>query len=219
MNDGIVTTGNLNRSSFRKWDVVLGIEGVCSCLLTREVGCPTLIMEEKRMEKESKPKVIGGLGDKKSNGGTQWYEQDRVYDVGETATSIPAESSFHPNYGELGKRLRIRKLTPDECMRLMAFEHRDTERMKAAGLSNSIIYHSAGDSIVVSVLIGIFAKMLGIDPKPELEAHAEKLSAEGSGGGGKVIDDFYRCRKPREYDESGPSLRCNCGGLKVRGGD
>lgn len=26
--------------------------------------------------------VIGGLGEKKSNGGTQWYQQDRVYTMG-----------------------------------------------------------------------------------------------------------------------------------------
>lgn len=28
----------------------------------------------------TEPKVIGGIGDKKSNGGTQWYQQDRIYD-------------------------------------------------------------------------------------------------------------------------------------------
>lgn len=25
-------------------------------------------------------KVLGGLGEKKSNSGTQWYQQDRIYD-------------------------------------------------------------------------------------------------------------------------------------------
>ena len=174
--------GNLNRSAYRKYDEVLGGEGIARCILTREVGCPTLVLEEKTMEKESEPRVLGGLGERKSNGGTQWYEQDRVYDSGETATSIPAESSFHPSYADKRERLRIRKLTPDECMRLMAFEQCDTDAMREAGESNAIIYHSAGDSIVVSVLMGIFAKMLGIDPRPELEAHADRLAEEGSGG-------------------------------------
>ena len=26
------------------------------------------------------PRLLGGLGEKKSNGGTQYYQQDRVYD-------------------------------------------------------------------------------------------------------------------------------------------
>ena len=41
------------------------------------------------------PRVIGGLGEKKSNGGTQWYQQDRVYDDG---CAISVTSSFHPYY-------------------------------------------------------------------------------------------------------------------------
>lgn len=31
------------------------------------------------MNKE-KPRVITGIGEKKSNNGTQWYQQDRIYD-------------------------------------------------------------------------------------------------------------------------------------------
>lgn len=30
--------------------------------------------------KDDLPYVIGGLGEKKSNGGTQYFQQDRVYD-------------------------------------------------------------------------------------------------------------------------------------------
>ena len=29
---------------------------------------------------ENDVKVLGGLGEKKSNSGTQWYQQDRIYD-------------------------------------------------------------------------------------------------------------------------------------------
>ena len=28
---------------------------------------------------DEKPKVLGGIGEKKSNSGTQWYQQDRIY--------------------------------------------------------------------------------------------------------------------------------------------
>lgn len=36
------------------------------------------------------PKVIGGIGEKKSNGGTQWYQQDRVYSIAKVALCVPA---------------------------------------------------------------------------------------------------------------------------------
>ena len=58
--------------------------------------------------------------------------------------------------------LRIRKLTPCECYKLMGFTPIDYERC-AKIQSNATIYHQAGDSIVVTVLIAIFGKLLGID--------------------------------------------------------
>ena len=36
------------------------------------------------------PSVVGGIGEKKSNGGTQFYQQDRVYDGDKIATSLSA---------------------------------------------------------------------------------------------------------------------------------
>lgn len=62
----------------------------------------------------------------------------------------------------LPKHLRIRKLTPCECYKLMGFTQVDYERC-AKIQSNATIYHQAGDSIVVTVLIAIFGKLLGID--------------------------------------------------------
>lgn len=105
-------------------------------------------------------KLLGGIGEMKSNNGTQYYEQNRIYDSETVATSIPASPSFHPNYYT---NLRIRKLTPRECVRLMGFQDRDTEAMYEAGLSNSAIYHCAGDSICVNVLMAIFAPLFDKD--------------------------------------------------------
>ena len=101
--------------------------------------------------------VIGGIGGKKSNNGTQWFLQDRVYD---NKISPAICTSFNPYF--LTKHLRIRKLTPCECYKLMGFTQRDYERC-AKIQSNATIYHQAGDSIVVTVLIAIFGKLLGID--------------------------------------------------------
>ena len=54
--------------------------------------------------------------------------------------------------------LRIRKLTPKECMRLMGFSDEDYESMVEFGLTPTQIYHCAGDSIVVSCIIGIMSQ-------------------------------------------------------------
>ena len=101
--------------------------------------------------------VIGGIGEKKSNNGTQWFLQDRVYD---NKISPAICTSFNPYF--LTKHLRIRKLTPCERYKLMGFTKMDYERC-AKIQSNATIYHQAGDSIVVTVLIAIFGKLLGID--------------------------------------------------------
>jgi len=56
--------------------------------------------------------------------------------------------------------LRIRKLTPCECMRLMGFTDDDYQALVNAGLSDSAIYHCAGDSIIVTCLISILSPLL-----------------------------------------------------------
>lgn len=57
------------------------------------------------------------------------------------------------------KNLRIRKMTPRECFRLMGVKDKDFDNI-AQNQSNSSLYHLAGDSIVVDVLMAIFKEML-----------------------------------------------------------
>lgn len=54
--------------------------------------------------------------------------------------------------------LRIRKLTPKECWRLMGFDDCDVEKA-AKVCSNSQLYKQAGNSIVVNVLEAIFKEL------------------------------------------------------------
>lgn len=56
--------------------------------------------------------------------------------------------------------LRIRRLTPRECLRLMAVRDSDIDNM-IKNQSESSLYHLAGDSIVVNVLMAIFKEMIG----------------------------------------------------------
>lgn len=52
--------------------------------------------------------------------------------------------------------IRIRKLTPLECWRLMGFDDEDFRKAEASGVSNTQLYKQAGNSIVVNVLEKIF---------------------------------------------------------------
>jgi site-specific DNA-cytosine methylase len=165
------------------------------------------------MNKE-KPKVLGGLGEKKSNSGTQWYQQDRIYDnkiaISITATFLPwyitkekymndvnlkskckrleslvDKTEFeegkvlnmdlynqttnenisqcltepHHNSQRLFDGLRIRKLTPKECWRLMGFDDKDYEKASKVN-SNAQCYKQAGNSICVPVLEAILKNLL-----------------------------------------------------------
>ena len=55
--------------------------------------------------------------------------------------------------------LRIRKLTPRECFRLMGVKDKDFDNV-SKNQSDSSLYHLAGDSIVVNVLMAIFKEMI-----------------------------------------------------------
>lgn len=80
--------------------------------------------------------------------------------------------------GVMEENLKIRKLTPKECMRLMGFEDKDTESMQNAGMTDSQIYHCAGDSIVVTVLMGIFGTLCGVeDYEQRIKDYANELAA------------------------------------------
>lgn len=57
------------------------------------------------------------------------------------------------------KEVRIRKLTPKECWRLMGFTDEDFEKAQKVN-SDSQLYKQAGNSIVVQVLEAIFREML-----------------------------------------------------------
>lgn len=55
--------------------------------------------------------------------------------------------------------LKIRKLTPKECFRLMGFDDEDFEKAAKVN-SNAQLYKQAGNSIVVNVLEAILTNLL-----------------------------------------------------------
>lgn len=84
---------------------------------------------------------------------TQGFDGTRYYD--NVSPSLKASRS---GLKTLTNNLRIRKLTPKECWRLMGFADEDFYKAEAVN-SNTQLYKQAGNSIVVDVIEKIYEKL------------------------------------------------------------
>lgn len=122
---------------------------------------PCALDGSKSIEKViNKPKLVGGIGER--NFGSQYRQGNRIYDANAIAMYLNASPIGNAGgYSYLYKTdLRIRKLTPKECWRLMGFDDEDIDKAISVGMSNSQLYKQAGNSIVVDVLEAIFKQLL-----------------------------------------------------------
>ena len=69
--------------------------------------------------------------------------------------------------GVITPDMRIRKLTPKECWRLMGFEDTDFDKAQAVPTSDTQLYKQAGNSIVVNVLEAVFRNLFGVKVEKE----------------------------------------------------
>lgn len=103
---------------------------------------------------------INPLKDKTRYG---WHFEQNVYDIDGITRSIKAGggSGNIPKIilGGRMNNLRIRKLTPKECWRLMGFDDGDFDKAEKVN-SNTQLYKQAGNSIVVNVLEAILRNLL-----------------------------------------------------------
>lgn len=84
------------------------------------------------------------------------YNSRKVVHSPESICRTLISSAHSGNEPKVTDRVRIRKLTPTECYKLMGFEAEDCEKCSEGGISNSQLYKQAGNSIVVNVLEAIF---------------------------------------------------------------
>lgn len=75
------------------------------------------------------------------------------------------------------KEIKIRKLTPNECFRLMGVKDEDFEKVKQ-NQSNSSLYHLAGDSIVTTCLMALFGELLNIDYLKKIKDLIDEIKEE-----------------------------------------
>ncbi|MBQ5658017.1 MAG: DNA cytosine methyltransferase [Peptococcaceae bacterium] len=87
------------------------------------------------------------------------YNKAEITDIAPTQTTCCNSASSSAAVMIKQPQLRIRKLTPKECFRLMGFDDADHDVLVENGISNSQIYKMAGNSIVVDVLEAIFTNL------------------------------------------------------------
>ena len=87
---------------------------------------------------------------------------NRVYDSNYVATCVTTSPFFMPHYTH---KLRIRKLTPRECLRLMGWKDERIDLLLDGTISNTQLYKIAGNSIVIQVLVEIFKSLFNEDEK------------------------------------------------------
>lgn len=96
----------------------------------------------------------------------QWKERGNVFSDTKVVGTLCATDYKTPKLVQVQQQetvinnLRIRKLTPKECWRLMGFTDEEFEKAQPHS-SNTQLYKQAENSIVVNVLEKIFSNLLG----------------------------------------------------------
>jgi len=127
---------------------------------------------------ETKKIIVGGTEDhlKIRNANLKGY--DEAYEGDSVNLAYPSSTTRRGRVGHrvaqtiqssdtqgvVSKNLRIRKLTPKECWRLMGFADEDFEKARKVN-SDTQLYKQAGNSIVVDVLEAILRNLLTCDRK------------------------------------------------------
>lgn len=135
-------------------------EGIANTLTT--VQKDNLVLIRQATENGTIPCKLGGIAD--LNYPESKTRRGRVQGDGEICPTLTTEnfpSVLEPWTWSIGDeiyRIRIRKLTPKECWRLMGFSDEDFEKAAKVN-SNTQLYKQAGNSIVVNVLEEIFKQL------------------------------------------------------------
>lgn len=79
--------------------------------------------------------------------------------------------------GENMEELRIRKLTPLECLKLQGFSEEDYNAIKSR-FNDSAIYHCAGDSISISTQVAMFGECTNLNYRKVIYDYVETLKGD-----------------------------------------
>ena len=149
----IVQVGNINPSGKGMNGNVFVSDGLAPTITTNKgEGSKVLIPQATKqgyIERE-----VGGVADL-----SYPNSKTRRGRVQENGTISPTITATETGICKIESPIRIRKLTPKECFRLMGFSDKDFDAAKNVGVSNSQLYKQAGNSIVVDVLYYIYVEL------------------------------------------------------------
>ena len=144
-------------------------KGISPTLLSERNGLKVIEMNEVRI-----------LGQMDNSIDHTFESANRVYDKLGLCPTIPTCAGGNIQPKIIDEPIRIRKLTPKECWRLMNFSDSDFEKASKVN-SNTQLYKQAGNSIVVSCLTAIFSQLniQGIKPWNERNDDEKKQLING----------------------------------------
>lgn len=219
----IIVSGKTNSEGQRS--LILDEEGICNCLSATDYKQPKQILIREATKKGyavaeegdgvylNRPQQKRGVVQKgmiqtiKCNGndlgvvvaaakrgrGEGWKQEIEVSDreVANAITTVSKDSMVALD------GLRIRKLTPKECFRLMAFEDEDIDCLIENKISNTQLYKMAGNSIVVDVLKYIFKELFRVIniPLEVLERKDEFMKKTKLTINGYLLDRMFNIEK------------------------
>lgn len=148
-------TGKFPRGKRFRDNIKNGTKKIANTIITTEGNKPTCNFI---IEKQVIP--FGTYYTWKDNQGNINTQCNRASDINKISPTIPTISGLTKIIENIeSNNLRIRKLTPKECWRLMGFDDADFEKAAKVN-SNAQLYKQAGNSIVVNVLEAILTNLL-----------------------------------------------------------
>lgn len=111
-----------------------------------------------RVQKQCSPTLTCSSNRGVVVGSTQKNAAVNYDGISPTLTSAMGQGGGHATMHNYSQNLRIRKLTPLECWRLMGCSDEDFYKAESVN-SNAQLYKQAGNAIVVDVLEGIFKRL------------------------------------------------------------
>ena len=113
--------------------------------------------ESKKLKIYSKINLLGNI--------PQWHQRGNVYSDKGIIGCLAATDYKTPKlvgFYHLDNQFYIRKITPKESLRLMGFPEEKIQKLLDFGISDTLLYKQAGNSIIVNVLVAIFNNLSSI---------------------------------------------------------
>lgn len=159
---------NTKFESYKMENKLIDQNGIANTIIARFEGTPQCIAVEKNMKQKlckrpcltTRPDTLGVVVKDKINingNYIQWKEKGRLdVDCRAYFENGVAPTTTTPKSKVLLNDLRIRKLSPRECWRLMGVKDTDYNKITC---SNAQKYKQAGNSIVTTCLMAIYSQL------------------------------------------------------------